>query len=245
MIGTWGQAFFARAKSPSTAEKHAVLGAAFAAFLDETPDAATPHTIFDGFAGAGVFGDGTLGSPLLLLNWARERAPARSLRFVFSEADAKNHAQLGAALGERGGVSIHLRHTTFELAAASLLAEPEGALFSFVDPYAYEGMRFATLAALAARGTLVLHLASKALYTKLISSNGAGLRQERRMDALLGGAATWAELGEVVRRAPGDAPGAKAAIADVLRRSLEAVGSECEVQAVRGGESHVLVARRG
>jgi three-Cys-motif partner protein len=248
----WQTTFFERAKSPPTSEKHRLLATAFDAWVAASP--VGPRTVFDGFAGAGSFGrapssePAAHGSPLLLLQRVRDRSDG-PWRLVFAEKSPTNYARLcealGTALAQRAGAtyvmpsgSVEVRCTTFERCAADLLQTAGGSWFSFVDPYGCDGVRFSTLSALARRGPLVLHLASQALHLKLTSSSGASARQERRMDALLGGAVPWSAL----RADAASSGAAKQRFAEVLVRGLEREqpGSSSRVTELRHGEAHVL-----
>ena len=259
----WQCDFFERARSPATAAKHLELGLHFNAWLARHVPEKQVRTVFDGFAGAGRFVAGealpTPGSPLLLLKWAQARPEAGPLRFVFSEPNPLNLSRLRAAvagfLGQPEGAtlrlgaqSIALHGATVEHTAAALLGQERvgpGELFSFVDPYAYEGLDFATLAALAARGDLVLHLASHALATKLMGTNGDGLRQGRRMGRLLGGALTWDALRAAAIGMT--APQVQALIAERVVAALAAERPEVQVRLhpLRDGKSHLVTAQHG
>lgn len=251
----WQCDFFEKARSPATAAKHAELGRAFDAWLDRGPQGRPFRTVFDGFAGAGRFGggDNAPGSPLLLLEHARARPEAGPLRFVFSEPNAQNFARLRASVASdtHGGHSVVLECSSFQTCASAVLAtlggpagDPPGALFSFVDPYAYEGLDAETLAALAARGDLVLHVASRALYTKLTGTNGQGERQARRMGRLLGGALAWDELRAA---ATGLSPAqAQRLLAERMAAGFTAgvPGVHTRIVTLRDGATHVVTVSR-
>lgn len=107
----WQRRFFQSPRSPATDQKHAVLLTAFDEFFRAARRASRNICVFDGFAGAGTFGEraaldpsetgvtqgsSELGSPLVLLTAAHRleteaqskcvsRAPPSSTRFVFCE----------------------------------------------------------------------------------------------------------------------------------------------------------------
>ncbi len=259
----WRRRFFERAKSPPTAEKHRYLAEAFGAWADRAAGAGARRIVLDGFAGAGRFAapadagaapSATLGSPLLLLSWLKERADIRPVQLVLAEKDAANFSRLCEAVGwllgrpiaashAFGGLTVEVHLASFEQCAASLFAAaPPGScdVFSFVDPYGCDGVGFSTLCGLAARGTLLFHLASHAIHTKLVSGSGASPKQARRMDALLGGAVPWTVLRE--QAASMDAPRARQLAAEVLVRSLEREQKDLrsDVIPLRGGASHLV-----
>jgi len=266
----WQTKFFLREKSRPTVEKHRLLGEAFAAWLREPVDADGARLVFDGFAGAGAFAardeeitpaiaDARCGSPLLLLRWAQHLAQARPLRFVFAEKNAVNFTRLCAAVGDfleqptaatyvapMGRVDIE--HTSFEACAARLLALPKsasapGSLFSFVDPYSYDGLRCATLVALAARGALTVHVAAEAICTKLLSAGGASLRQTKRMDLLFGEVDAWTTLRQLAASLP--AQQVKKLVAETMQRGLQTHDGveSSRLAALRDGDTFLLTAR--
>ncbi len=259
----WRRRFFERAKSPPTAEKHRHLAAAFRAWADGAVGTGSRRVVFDGFAGAGRFAaapasgaapSATLGSPLLLLGWLQERTDLWPVRLVLAEKDAANFSRLCEAVGwflgrpaaashAFGGLTVEIHLASFERCAAPLLAAtPPGScdVFSFVDPYGCDGVGFSSLCGLAARGTLLFHLATRAIHTKLVSASGASPKQARRMDALLGGAVPWTVLRE--RASSMDAPRARQLAAEVLVRSLgrEQRDLRSDVIPLRGGRSHLV-----
>jgi three-Cys-motif partner protein len=247
----WQTAFFDRAKSPPTREKHEWLREAFHAWLRSSPAGA--RTVLDGFAGAGSFAaspdagpDDALGSPLLLLRWSE--ALANPVRFVFAEKSRVNHARLREVVGAAArGRDVEVRHETFAACAKAVLPlvpPGSGALFSFVDPYGCDGVSFATLRDLASRGDLLFHLATHQVHAKLVTVSGESPRQARRMDALLGGVVPWSEL-----RARGRDLSLAAALAlvpavlvDGLRRDVS--GLSARIIALRDGRSHLIHAQR-
>ena len=249
----WQLAFFEKHKSPSTERKHCELEKAFTAWLARSPDA-SDRVVFDGFSGAGRFaGDDSLGSPLLLLRWAQRSHQGGRLRFVFVEKSQANFERLQDALGALLGQPeaavyttaafvVEVRRGTFEECAAELLSVPTCCSFSFVDPYGCEGVRFATVAALAKRGDVVWHLPVKALYTQLISPSGGGARQVRRMDALLGGYVSWTTLRD--EAATSDTARMRQRLVDVVMGGLAREGISARLASLRGGASQLVCMTR-
>lgn len=208
--------------------------------------------------------DSELGSPLLFYEWARRQGLAPPSRLVFAEKNPHNFSRLCSAFGEHLGqavgatyasdaATIEIHAATFEHCATQLLAGLSVAtkvnavtLFSFVDPYTHDGWRLATICKLALRGALVLHLPSQAIYTSLISSNGAGPRQARKMEVFMGGSMPWVDLRREVSSLPPER--ARQLIAELfvqgLHQAINASGAPiarlCDIIALPDAESHLI-----
>ena len=108
---------------------------------------------FDGFAGRGVYSDGSEGSPLIALrNVLAHSAIDRScsFEFLFVERDAKNAKQLSEVIsmlrtdigGFPANVKVEIKQGSFE-DYANVLAEQNrlrAPTFAFIDPFGYSGI---------------------------------------------------------------------------------------------------------
>jgi len=126
--------------------KHAILEKYLPAFVGKVGSSAPDGQVFylDGFAGAGMYDDGTPGSPLLAARTAEflSERNLRRLECIYVEQDRSNFDRLVAALTG----ATHVHHTYCDKIANvidDVLARCDGApLFAFLDPFGLLGMPF-------------------------------------------------------------------------------------------------------
>jgi three-Cys-motif partner protein len=132
-------------KKPWSKRKDQILSYYLTPYLPKVARLARPIALVDGFAGPGAYGDGSLGSPLLL---CRRVQDARGLNVPVSiiciEEDDELHARLVTHLKDFPFASA--RHGTFleHLPEVETLAKTH-TVFLYVDPYAIEGLRFVAM----------------------------------------------------------------------------------------------------
>lgn len=121
----------------------------------------TVHYI-DGFAGWGIYPDGSPGSPLIALSVANQNLPSVAgkldeFRCTFIEKDQSNFESLNEAVKEELQncdpiIKAKCENREFEEFAREYLVEEEGAIaagaegpppsFAFIDPFGYSGLPF-------------------------------------------------------------------------------------------------------
>lgn len=142
-----------------TRVKHALLEKYLLAWMPILGSRYPWVTYFDGFAGRGVYEDGSPGSPVLAMQLADKLAPRLqrvTLRFV--ERNPENYENLRAAVETELSrltypekVSVHHTQGDFDEAACAFLdqAEARGASqapsFFFIDPFGFTGVPLETV----------------------------------------------------------------------------------------------------
>lgn len=102
--------------------------------------------LVDGYAGPGLFDDGTLGSPLIMCQLAEKFAPEK-YRAVFVNKQYEHHVRLSSALQDRGllrsATPIHSDARKHLAQLASNIGNQT--LFLYLDPFGLRGCEFALL----------------------------------------------------------------------------------------------------
>lgn len=119
--------------------KHAIQKRYFPTFVTKVGKYSPGHRVayLDGYAGPGTYEDGSLGSPALALETAKQLAGVRNLQCFFVERDASQHQKL-TALIENSGLTdrVTARHAAVAAEIDYLLGEVgEAPLFAFLDPF--------------------------------------------------------------------------------------------------------------
>lgn len=142
---------------PHTKAKHDILHEYLNGWYGKL--SAFPRVLFfDGFAGRGIYTDGSEGSPLIALRAVLEH-PALTrncvFEFLFVERDDANRAILEGVIAalrqEVGGfpanIVVRTEPGTFEEHAGYLATQSNSgtALFAFVDPFGYSGIPMETI----------------------------------------------------------------------------------------------------
>jgi three-Cys-motif partner protein len=132
---------FFMTKRAAAVLKHGVLSRYMVPFVSKTGSRVAGGRVayLDGYAGEGNYEDGTLGSPLLMVQTARTKlAPiGRTLEMHFVEQKRAHYRRLRAALKAEGAEAIWTTyHGKVERHLDAVLAAAEGVpLFAFLDPY--------------------------------------------------------------------------------------------------------------
>jgi three-Cys-motif partner protein len=126
--------------------KHAILENYLPAFVGKVGLSAPAHRVFylDGFAGAGVYDDGTPGSPLLAARTARYLAEhkLRNLECIYVERDLDVYDRLVAALADTPHRFHPFRNDIADVIDDVLRICDGAPLFAFLDPFGLLGMPF-------------------------------------------------------------------------------------------------------
>ncbi|MDM4720119.1 three-Cys-motif partner protein TcmP [Micromonospora sp. WMMA1363] len=130
--------FFATKKAAAVF-KHGILSRYPVVFAAKAGMNVRDHrvTFLDGYAGQGRYGDGEPGSPLLLVESARQVESFRSVRGIFVERNDANFENLSQVLSE---VECVRKPVLFHRSLDDCLPEildlvKEDALFAFLDPF--------------------------------------------------------------------------------------------------------------
>jgi len=195
--------------------KHTVLGAYIRLFVNKL--GSTHGTVYylDGYAGPGVYGDGTHGSPKLAVEVAELVSEIRDLRCTFVEKDADHAAALAGLIDDLmpSAVVIHgeLQDHVDEIATRC----DDGPLLAFIDPFGL-GISFDSLARLTKRANtktdIIMNVSLSALrrvggQLTSTSANPTYLKAKAtmlgRMDEVLGGD-WWREIWRKAKEAGSD-----------------------------------------
>jgi len=130
--------FFATKKAAAVF-KHGILSRYPVVFAAKAGMNVQNHrvTFLDGYAGRGRYDDGQSGSPLLLVESAKQVEAFRNVRAIFVERDDDNFANLKQVLDERGSVNKPLLfHASLDACLPEILTlVGDDALFAFLDPF--------------------------------------------------------------------------------------------------------------
>ena len=142
-------------KAPHTTAKHEILAHYLNGWFPKIGSWAKRILLFDGFAGRGIYEDGSEGSPIIALRLIAGHSiaaskPDTAFDFLFVEKDPHNAAELQAQINaleaEVGGFppNVHYRVECgrFEDHAKALLdqAANNAPTFVFIDPYGFSGI---------------------------------------------------------------------------------------------------------
>ncbi len=122
-----------------SARKDRILGSYLTAYLPKIASQNKPILLVDGFAGAGRFEDGTLGSPLIIADAMAKASVAVPVSLLAIEPDPTLFARLTTAIGSRAGVELQNRQFLDVLPDIEQKAK-HASVFMFVDPFAVRGL---------------------------------------------------------------------------------------------------------
>jgi three-Cys-motif partner protein len=115
--------------------KHEVLRQHLTIYANKTGRRA-PVVFLDGYAGPGRYGDGSPGSPKLMVDAARALREHRNIHCIFVEEDSIHWQQLKAMLAEFGDDDSEALHGRLEEHLDEILTKSVGkSLHVFLDPY--------------------------------------------------------------------------------------------------------------
>lgn len=147
---------FFEGKRPWSHIKDKVLDDYMRPYLAKVNRRPEPILLVDGYAGPGVFDDGTVGSPLIMCQHAEALAEGK-YQAVFVNKDPGHHLRLSRALQDRGW-----QHSATPIHgdARKLLTYLPGnlgnrTLFLYLDPFGLRGCEFALLEPFLSRGPAV------------------------------------------------------------------------------------------
>ena len=129
--------FFER-KRPWSKMKDAIVGPYMPPYLTKVVRRGAPIELVDAFAGRGIYGDGSLGSPLLILEAAMRHVPGR-FQATFINRNLGHHAALQRAVEQRQAErfvtcrNANAEDVLPELARA-MSSRPD-TLFMYLDPF--------------------------------------------------------------------------------------------------------------
>lgn len=129
---------FFETKKPAAVLKHAILTGYLPVFVQKTGLTSKDNVVVvvDGYAGEGLYEDGTQGSPLLIADVMR-KATGRTVSAIFIESDPVRHAKLTEVLTTQAAdVQWITRLGTVSEHTEEILAHADGLpLFVFLDPF--------------------------------------------------------------------------------------------------------------
>lgn len=143
MAGTSDAKNFFEGKRPWSVIKDNVLRGYLTPYLAKVNRVGQRILLVDGFAGPGVFDDGSEGSPLIMCHAAQERA-GQNYRAIFVNRERKYHDRLVAALAEKGySENAQAIHGDARRRLRSLPAQlGDDTVFIYLDPFGLEGADF-------------------------------------------------------------------------------------------------------
>lgn len=217
---------------PHSMGKHQVLRHYLDAWLPIVGSTHDVITVVDGFAGAGGYDEGEVGSPVLAMKALAEHTHQRNIKatvqFEFIEADEARRRELNRNIRD----NEHLLPTdcqttihpgTFDDVASQVLDEVDrgerqlGPAFFLIDPFGAKGVRYETIAK-------IMQLPScEVLLTFMYSSFNQWKSQDsmaRNLDKLFG-SPDWRELGDNQ-----DPTERKYATYDLFKRELKEAGAK-------------------
>jgi len=145
---------FFEGKRPWSVIKDEILGSYVPAYLSKVKKLKKPIIIVDGFAGPGVFADGSIGSPQIICKAADEHVKGRYQAFFFNK-NKKHHNNLTDVLRKANwyGPATTILGDTTELLPLLPKAIRDHTVFLYLDPFGPTGSPFSLLKPFLARGT--------------------------------------------------------------------------------------------
>ena len=138
--------FFEQKKSWSKI-KDEIVGKYIDAYLRTVHGLHSPVVIVDAFSGPGIFGDDTLGSPLIICNTIRENLRGVGIRCLFADIRPAHRDALRKALSKEiaaGLAAEPLADCAMALTKA-LETHPNATIFFYLDPYGIKDLEFEML----------------------------------------------------------------------------------------------------
>ncbi len=166
---------------PHTRAKHQILASYLDGWFPVLGSTFGRIVFLDGFAGRGVYADGSPGSPIIAMNRLLQHKAFARLRdrefvFLFVEHDADNTASLRQEIDKfiaanqpwPENVKWEILQDTFEAVAEDIITNLKARqaqmapLFAFIDPFGFQGLPMTKLAELAAwpRAELCINFAA-------------------------------------------------------------------------------------
>jgi three-Cys-motif partner protein len=213
---------------PHTHAKHQILATYLDGWFPVLGSTFGRIVVLDGFAGRGVYADGSPDSPIIALSRLLQHSAFPRLRhrefvFVFVEQDAENAASLRREIDRfvdanqpwPANVKWRILEDTFEAVADSILSDLKvrqvamAPLFAFIDPFGFQGLPMAKLAELASwpRAELCINFAANNVNRFLLEDSVQkhiealfGCRREDVVDGFTGGSVRLPHLRDVYTR---------------------------------------------
>jgi len=148
------EADFFDGKRPWSRIKDAILGNYMTPYLRKVASLGPPILLVDAFAGPGMFGDGSTGSPVIMCRQGDAHAPNRYTALFVNEREdyhttlqqtLRSHVDRGIAFPVHGDAQDLLRRVHEILDGSTV--------FIYLDPFGLKGCDFSTIANLLRRGT--------------------------------------------------------------------------------------------
>lgn len=213
---------------PHTRAKHQILATYLDGWFPVLGSTFGRIVVLDGFAGRGVYADGSPGSPIIALSRLLQHSAFPRLRhrefvFVFVEHDAENAASLRQEIDRfvdanqpwPANVKWLILEDTFEAVADNILSDLKARqvamapLFAFIDPFGFQGLPMAKLAELASwpSAELCINFAANNVNRFLLEDSVQkhiealfGCRREDVVDGFAGGSVRLSHLRDVYTR---------------------------------------------
>lgn len=140
---------FFNVKRPWSKKKDIILDYYLDPYLAKVASLGLPILLVDGFAGAGRYGDGEIGSPVLMARKAqaamsRDTTGKTKVILHASEADAEIYNNLVTNISDYSFATAFNQSFADHLAALEPLVRTHS-LFLYVDPFAIDGVEWASL----------------------------------------------------------------------------------------------------
>lgn len=136
---------FFKAKRTWSTVKDKIVGDYIACYLKTIQHRGRPILIVDAFAGPGLFGDGSFGSPLIICQEI-DKAPKSGIGIacLFADAHPAHRAALEVRLSEyiRKGISEKPLSDCSEALSRALKVGKGSTLFFYLDPYGIKDLEF-------------------------------------------------------------------------------------------------------
>jgi three-Cys-motif partner protein len=139
---------FFRAKRSWSNVKDKIVGDYIDCYLKTVHNLQRPILLVDGFSGPGIFGDGTLGSPLIICNSIRERSKGSSaMSCLFADSRPGHRQALEKNLQEhiKAGVSEAPLLDCSKALTRALEIGNKSTIFFYLDPYGIKDLEFDTV----------------------------------------------------------------------------------------------------
>lgn len=189
MSSTDTEAEFFREKRPWSKIKDKVLESYMIPYLTKVAKLQRPILLIDGFAGPGAFDDGSVGSPLIMVKAAEERANNHYVA-IFVNKYAEHHSKLESALSHLAphGKVLPIRGDSQALLKAVQPLLGSRTLFLYLDPFGLKGCEFDTLRPFLERDTrysteIVINMSAPTMHRL---ATWQAVKQGRRKDSRCG-----------------------------------------------------------
>lgn len=137
---------FFQKKRPWSLMKDRILGWYLKPYLTKVSKLGKPTVVVDGFAGCGLYDDGSEGSPLIICKRLEERAASVGAKAVgiFIEADKTCFNELRKNIGkfEDALLAVPLFGDFKEIASQIIERATDLPMFFYIDPFGIKGLEF-------------------------------------------------------------------------------------------------------